>query len=219
MSSIFDTLISLPIFNGVSREVMAQTVGRFKFHFKKFAPDDIVVEPGTQCRSMIFIIKGTAGYSRTLPNGMQLKKTLRPGALLHPEFLFGKSTDHPAEVRAIDAVSTLEIDKADFLNIVESEPVFMFNFLNIISRKAQKPLHRAPDSSFKTRFAALVDYFTETEDTEISISSPKNIWNHFSVAEEEYHKTMSLLKDMGIVSYCDNSRIILANRNLLTEKF
>ena len=35
MDSMFDTLMTLPLFRGVSQERMAETVGKAKFHFLK----------------------------------------------------------------------------------------------------------------------------------------------------------------------------------------
>ena len=43
MNSMFDILMGLPLFRGVSRERMADIVGMAKFHFLKYLPGETIV--------------------------------------------------------------------------------------------------------------------------------------------------------------------------------
>ena len=42
MNSMFETLVELPLFKGVSIERMAKTVGTYKFHFLKYLPGETI---------------------------------------------------------------------------------------------------------------------------------------------------------------------------------
>ena len=53
---MFDILMGLPLFRGVTRERMAETVGMAKFHFLKYLPGETVVTAGDPCTHIKFII-------------------------------------------------------------------------------------------------------------------------------------------------------------------
>lgn len=141
--STLQKLSLLPILSGVSQETLAATVGKYRFEFRKYLPKQVIVEQGTPCREVIFILSGRARSLMTLTDGYDIERTLGEYSVLYPEYLFGRSTDYPASVTALTAVSAVAIAKADFLDMVTSDHVYMLNYLNMLSRKAQLPLEVA----------------------------------------------------------------------------
>ena len=142
MASIFETLLTLPIFRGASRAAMEYAVGRFKFEFKKYAKDEVIAHQSESCQSMIFIISGHVKAETTTQKGIKVEQLLGPSTALAPEFLFGLVTAYPAKYTALEAVNTLEISKKEFLDILESDTVFKFNYLNMLARRAQDAYYR-----------------------------------------------------------------------------
>ena len=58
MSSMFEILMDLPLFRGVTRARLAQTVGEAKFHFLKFPAGEPIVRADEPCAHLTFIISG-----------------------------------------------------------------------------------------------------------------------------------------------------------------
>ena len=210
--SIFDTLISLPLFNGVSHEIMAKAVGRHRFEFKKFGNSDVIVAAGDPCRSLVFILSGRAVSHREIGAGFVVTQELPECTVLSPEFLFGRFTEYPSTVTASDAVSVLEISKADYLEIISSDPVFMFNYLNLLSRKAQKMYEFMPGGTLKQHLTMIVDIYTDVESREIVISCPVGFTKTLGVTAAAYEKLLSALKEKGAVSYYTDTEIKVSDR-------
>ena len=64
MSSMFEILMNLPLFRGVSHEKLAQVVGEAKFHFLKYPAGEPVVREGESCTHIAFVIR--ARYAQLL---------------------------------------------------------------------------------------------------------------------------------------------------------
>ena len=58
MDSMYEILMGLPLFNGVSRERISEVVGRAPFHFLKYLEGEKVIEPGEACTHIKFVISG-----------------------------------------------------------------------------------------------------------------------------------------------------------------
>ncbi len=56
MASMFEILMNLPLFRGVSHEKLAQVVGEAKFHFLKYPAGELVVREGESCTHIAFVI-------------------------------------------------------------------------------------------------------------------------------------------------------------------
>ena len=59
MSSMFELLMNLPLFRGVSRSRIAEVVGSAKFHFLKYPKGETVVRAGEECTHLAFVISGS----------------------------------------------------------------------------------------------------------------------------------------------------------------
>ena len=48
-SSMYEILMGLPLFNGVSRDCISQIIEKYKFHFLKYLPGEQIVMAGETC--------------------------------------------------------------------------------------------------------------------------------------------------------------------------
>lgn len=136
---MFDTLLELPLFKGVSRELMSDLAGRMKFHFVKYEAGATIINEGEACDAMRFIVAGDACVRFAGYDGkFAVEQTISGPDLITPDYLFGLTTTYPCSVTALTTVSTLQFSKADYLNILHADRVFLLNFLNYLSMDAQK---------------------------------------------------------------------------------
>lgn len=138
MTSVIERLCNLPLFFGVTSEVMARTVGKYRFEFRKYQGGDTVISAGTAVNELIFILSGGCTATTELAQGIKITENIGADSVIYPEYLLGKSTSCPATVVAAESVSAVVISKTDFLDIIETNSVYKLNYLNLLSRKAQK---------------------------------------------------------------------------------
>lgn len=209
MSSMFEFLMDLPLFQGVSRSKLAEIVGSARLHFLKYQQGETIIESGEVCSNLTFIISGNARVKAVNKcASFSIEHTLSTPTVLALDFLFGRHTDSPYSVEAVDNVSVLRISKSDYLDILESDRVFLFNCLNALSADAQKSIEEVmslTDSDVTKRIAILVSTQTVANSTDIIMRSINStLANVFGIEPANFEKSLLPLIEQGIVEYADN---------------
>lgn len=58
MDSMYDVLLQLPLFQGVSRAKISELIEKTKFHFLKYKSGEQIVSKGEECTHLKFLISG-----------------------------------------------------------------------------------------------------------------------------------------------------------------
>ena len=216
MSSMFDLLMELPLFRGVSQETMKKTAGEAKFHFLKYLAGAEVVKAGAPCTHITFVISGSVRLTTTNRDGrISVSQTLRAPDVIAPDFLFGRATNYPCTARALEPTGILQISKADYLKILNSDPVFMFNYLNIISMNAQKSvvgLMSLTSGSLEERIAFWVIALTQPSGENVAIECPlRNLCAVWGVQRSTLVDVLTRMKVHGVESF-GPSGVVFASR-------
>lgn len=217
---MFDLLMELPLFRGVSRETMGKIVGMAKFHFLKYPAGAAVVKEHSPCTHITFIISGRVRLTTTNNNGrLSVSQTLVAPDVIAPDFLFGRATSYPCRAVALEASGVLQISKADYIKILNSDPVFMFNYLNIISVNAQKSvigLMSLTSGSLEERIAFWVIALTQSSGENISIDCPlRNLCAIWGVQRSALVEALNRMKAHGVDSFGPGGVVFSSRKKLL----
>lgn len=206
MDSIYDNLLELPLFKGVSHERMVDAVGTTPFHFLKFLPGQVIIDEGDACSHIVFIISGKVRVSISARSGrFAVSQTLEAPDVVAPEYLFGRTTSFPCRVTAIDSVGILQIEKNDYLRILNSDKVFMYNFLNLLSMKAQKGIDgilALTNGSLEERLAYWIVALTQSTGVDIEMTcKTRDLYSMFGVQRSSFIAMLDTLVKRGIITY------------------
>ncbi len=221
MKSMFDILMELPLFRGVSRERMSKTVGSVKFHFLKYLPGETIVEAGTTCTHIKFIISGSARSTIINPDRrFKVSQTLSAPDVIAPDYLFGRATVYPCEVVAVEPTGIMQIAKADYMKILYSDEVFMFNYLNLLSMNAQKSVSGVlalTTGSIEERIAFWIVALTQPGGTEIELECRRrDLYSFFGVQRSSFIAALDGMKQTGLLDYTTD-KIVFESRKALVE--
>lgn len=221
MDSIFETLMDLPLFQGVSREKLSELIEKTPFHFLKFTDGQTIASAGDTCTHIRFIISGEAVIetpARSLR--VTVGETLTAPAVIGPEYLFGLNTCYPFSVTAKGTCGVLQITKADYINILHSDKVFLFNVLNILSRNAQHGtanLLAVSSGSIAERLAFVVLSLTHHGATDIHIFyKQKDLCTLISAQRSTLVAAIAKMQDEGLLTLSPGEIIIPDRRKLLS---
>ena len=135
---MYEQLTRLPLFQGATKEQIVELIEKLPLHFVKLKAGETAVSRGDRCTHVRFIVSGSLDVTRPTPGGNQRYSIAAP-AVLGPEYLFGASTVYPFDAIAdSDGCGLLLLAKRDFLTMLESNRIFMFNILNMLSTLAQR---------------------------------------------------------------------------------
>ncbi|MBD5232621.1 MAG: Crp/Fnr family transcriptional regulator [Bacteroidales bacterium] len=217
MASMFELLMELPLFRGVSHQRLSKTVGESKFHFLKYPAGETIIRAGSPCNHITFVISGSVRSTIENESGrFAVSQTLEAPTVITPEFLFGRTTEYPCTVEAIESTGILQIDKQDYLTILYSDQVFMFNYLNALAANAQKSMQgilSLTTGNIEERIAFWISALTQHDGRDITLSCAKrDLCSLFGVQRATFETAISRMAEMGIIGYHDNKELRITDR-------
>ncbi len=220
MDSMFDLLSEIPLFRGVTRERIAQTVGSTKFHFLKYNAGQTVAVTGENCTHLQIILSGKVRVSIANSDGrLVVEQTLSGPDVIVPDFLFGPVTVCPATVTALEEASVIKISKNDYVKILSSDNIFMYNYLNYLSMNAQKCVEGVlamTSGSIEERLAMWIIALTQPGGTDITVTCKQRDLNAmFGVARSSFIAALDRMADRGIITYVPGKISVTDRRRVL----
>lgn len=220
MDSMYEILLGLPLFKGVSRERISEIVGMSKFHFLKYLPGETIVSAGEPCTHIKFIISGQARFSVANADGrFTVSQTLDAPDVIAPEFLFGSATTYPCSGTAIEPTGILQISKADYLKILNTDQIFLFNYLNTLSMNAQKATQgilAVTTGNLEERIAFWIVALTQRRGHDIALTCrQRDLYSLFGVQRTSFIATLDSMRERGIITYDQNEIRINSRQELL----
>lgn len=221
MSSMFELLMNLPLFRGVSRSRIAEVVGSAKFHFLKYPKGETVVRAGEECTHLAFVISGSVRSEiSNSSKRFSVSQTLKAPSAIAPDFLFGRTTRYPGTVVALTDCSILKISKVDYIRILNADQVLMFNFLNTLSVNAQKALDgilALTSGGLDERIAFWIIALTQpgSEDIELTCKT-RDLCNLFSVQRNVFDAACHEMEQRNLIRYSPRKIEIVDRREMLS---
>lgn len=138
MNTMFDTLLQLPLFQGLAQEDFTNILGKVKLHFVKHRTGERIIKAGDTCDRLVFVLKGEVEALTTSPDTpYSLLEYLQAPYLLEPQSMFGMNTSFVASYTASTETDTVSISKSFVLEELSKYEIFRLNYMNIISNRAQ----------------------------------------------------------------------------------
>ncbi len=220
MDSIFEILMGLPLFNGVSAERISEIAGKTKLHFLKYQPGETITSKGEICTHIKFILSGKVRLTITnADDRFKLSQSLNAPDVIFPEFLFGKVTEYPCDVVAEDLTGILQISKSDYMQILKTDEIFLFNILNYLSFNAQKSVDGVlslSSGALEQRIAFWIEALTQRNSTDIVLSCrQRDLYSLFGVQRNMLITALDNLKSAGILDYSQTEIKVKSRRDLL----
>lgn len=137
-TSMYDTLLQLPLFQGLCKDDFTNIIEKVKFHFRNLKGNDIVVKQGDICNQLIFLLEGSL-LSQTIDeeHNFWLSETLNMPFVIEPYSLFGMYPCYNATYQVQGEAKLLIIDKPYILSELSNYEIFRLNYLNILSNRVQ----------------------------------------------------------------------------------
>ena len=220
MPTMFEQLMNLPLFRGVSREKIAQIVGQTKLHFLKYPEGETIIRAGEPCHHLTFVLSGKVRAITENANGrFVVGQTLTAPAVISPDFLYGRYTSFPSDITAKRDVSILKISKNDYTRLMAGDTVFMFNYLNAVAANAQKAIHgllSLTTGDIDERIAFWIAALTQPGATEIVLKCRKrDLCTLFGMQRSAFETGLMSMKERGLIDYTTNELSVIDRENLL----
>lgn len=220
MNSMYQQLMQLPLFQGVSTEKITALVEKLPFHFLKFRNGEQVFAAGDPCTHIKFIVSGQVRLETPFPKlRITMHQTVSNPHVLAAEYLFGRDTAYPYTAISDGACGILQLRKSDYIKMITSDKVFLFNILNYLSSGSQRSLQMpltVKDGSVAERLAMIVDSLSISGATNIGFRyKQKDLCTLLGTQRTTLVSMLDRLSDQGIVDYDSNELKILDLQGLI----
>lgn len=160
METMFDTLLQLPLFQGLCHEDFTNILDKVKLHFIKHKIGETLIESGSPCEQLCFLLKGEISIITTSKEDIYtVVEHVEAPYLIEPYSLFGMSTTYAASYVAHTEVHTISISKSFVLSDLFKYEIFRLNYMNIVSNRAQNLYARLWDEKSAHDLKDKIIYF------------------------------------------------------------
>lgn len=136
---MYENLMCLPYFQGMSKDEITSILDKVKLEFKRHGNGELIAAQGSACDNLTLLIRGTV-ISKCLSPDKQyvLIEELTTPFAFEPYSLFGLSPFYRSSYYSKEECDTLTIKKSYLFNEFSKYDIFLINFLNLISQRAQQ---------------------------------------------------------------------------------
>ncbi|MDE6143106.1 MAG: cyclic nucleotide-binding domain-containing protein, partial [Muribaculaceae bacterium] len=133
--------MDLPLFKGVGKDHISLFLEKTNIGFHNYESGERIVETGDVVRMVRFIISGEVRIIHRLEEAsLTVEERCGFGKVLGADRLFGMETGYPYDVVAVGKTSVMEFSKEQYINLLHSDNIYMLNFFNYLSLRAQRPV-------------------------------------------------------------------------------
>lgn len=139
MATMYETIMNLPLFKGLSHEQISSFLEKTHIRFSKFNDGEQIVSSEDNVTNVKCIISGNVRmyYKFGEEDAMSLAFTERGENILGADKMFGLDNRYGFTARARGPVSLMEFSKDQYLNQLIPGSIYLLNYLNFLSLRAQ----------------------------------------------------------------------------------
>jgi len=217
MATMYDLLMQLPVFQGISVEQMTHILEVIPFDFRTYKDEDVIITGGDICPGTYFLLSGRVRLETPVFNHRVLITQMFDAPYtfsLH--HLFGAETHvHSTMTSVTDKTGIMILKKKDFLRILRENEISLINTLNMLCTKAQKQ-HKAIDFSGENdpvlKLASWMLAFTERSAKEVVIEAKESDWcDMMQLDKPSFWRCVASMEGQRILE-SENGRLKLLDR-------
>lgn len=219
--SIYDSLLQIPLFKGLSIENFNEIIEKYKFEFLSYNKDSVIIKAGEECNCFKFVISGSV-RSEHINEKVKIKlyETISAPNDIISNYALGNNT-YPVSVFASDDnTGILVVDKQDFLSIMQEHRVVMLNYLILLSRKGQIPFeayNKIATDNIRAKFALWVLYFTNYNSSDIMIKAKfRDLYLFFGAQRGAFNSVLEEMRELGIIDFSVKDIRVLDRKLLMS---
>lgn len=222
METMFDTLLQLPLFQGLCHEDFTSILDKVKLHFIKHKAGETIIESGSPCTQLRFLLKGEVSIvTNSKENIYTVIERMEAPYLIEPQSLFGMNTNYNSSYIAHTEAHTVSISKAFVLSDLFNYEIFRLNYMNIVSNRAQNLYSRLWEESTQDLKSKIIRFFLlhceKPQGEKIFKIKMDDLARYLDDTRLNTSKALNELQDNGLVELRRKEVLIPDAQRLLSE--
>jgi CRP-like cAMP-binding protein len=219
---MFEILSQSILFVGISSDELESVFSRISYSVKSYTKGQTIAQRGEEMKNLCIVVEGVVKGEMVDFTGKILKiEEIQASQPLAHAVMFGNINRFPVDVVALTDCKILFISRADVLRLMQSNEIFLTNFLKAVSNRAHFLTNKLWFLSFKTIKEKVAHYLlsiakSETRTTIILPKSHQELAEFFGVTRPSLARVFAEMQDEGIL-IVNRREVIIVDRNKLVE--
>ena len=164
---MYESLLSLPYFQGMSKDDITAILDNVVFEFIKYNDGDTICHRGDNCTNFFILIQGKLhAVAEASDKSYRVSEEISAPYAIEPYSMFGYNTCYNREYIAKGACTVLTFEKKFIFSELVKHNIFTINFLNLISHQVEKQreiIWRQAPKSISGRIAKFISLRCEQQ--------------------------------------------------------
>ncbi|MBQ9498688.1 MAG: Crp/Fnr family transcriptional regulator [Bacteroidaceae bacterium] len=220
MTTMYDKLLQLSLFQGLTLKDFTSILSKVKFRFEKYQAGDTIIREGDDCKRVAFLLDGEI-MKKTVTSGehpMEVNEWFTAPLTFELSSLFGLQTTYRSTYIACTDASVMWMHKRFLVEELNIYPIVDMNYRNIMSAQVQRMndyLWSAPpstDKGYAARF--FLQRMEQMQGKKVfralraDLAAHMNVsFNKVSVVLPELQKEGVLTYDRGVITIPEAARL------------
>lgn len=217
MATMYELLMQLPLFQGISMEGLTHILEVIPFDFRSYKAGDVIISSGDLCQGATFLLSGRVQQQTPVFNHrVNITQCFDAPYTFSLHHLFGAEVQMRSKIVACaDKTGVMVLKKVDFLRILRENEIALINTLNMLCTRAQKQ-HKAIDFSGETdpvlKLASWMLAFTERSAKEVYFEAKETDWcDMMQLDKPAFWRCVASMEGQHILEI-ENGRLKLLDR-------
>lgn len=215
MQHLLESLKNTFLFKNIHEESLKELLTTISYKVTEYSKDQLIALEGDPCNTIGVIIKGTVIIKKLLENGNSITiENFKKGNIFGEVIIYSEIKKYPSTIVASSNCVILFIAKEEITKLCSENPVFLANFMGLLSNKILMLSRRLKNLSYGSIRQKLVNYILEEyrKQQTISILLPHNktaLGEYLGIPRPSISREFMKLKAEGLISYNKNTLVIL----------
>lgn len=219
MNSMYNSLLQIPLFQGISTTDLTEILEKVKIHFKKVSKGETFIREGEKCENIVFVINGSIESIFTGKNSKLIfKEKYLNTQIIEPYSLFGVQTQYTKSYCALTETDLVYIEKKYFLPQFRQYDIFNINILNLLCSRIQASNNKillcnayTPEEKILELFAKLSDFRSGEKVMQIKMEDLAKLIGETRLTTS---KALNAMRDKNILSLKRKEIVLNEARNI-----
>lgn len=217
---MYEMLMDLPLFKGVGKDQISYFLEKTNIDFLNYSDSATVVDCGDPVKMIKFVISGRVRIIHPLNSAsISVEEIAGFGRVLGAERLFGITTGYPYRVEALSKTSVMEFSKEQYVNLLHSDRIYILNFFNYLSLRAQRPveamMHYSHDD-IRNRLCVLISMLTDPGSAGLAINATDEaLAGYCGKTREEVSAWKGAAQEAGLITVSEGCMRIRSRMEFL----
>ena len=217
---MYDTLLSLPLFQGMSQADFNSLLQKIRLDFVRYDDGSTIISAGERCKCFAFLINGTVESSRDgMEGSMTFMEQIDAPFLIEPYSMFGRVGSYQRTYTALTPCSFLMVDKQYIYTELGKYNICRMNLLNILSGRVQQldsHIWNQDEMTLRERIIRFIKGLSDIQNGRKRLSIKMNdLATLMDATRLNVSRELNALEAQGLISLRRKEIIIPALENLI----